>query len=91
MASRTLATNGARIGLDPALAADRLRAIVEEAGGAVVEMADPAQLPRAAKNAVEIEGARRAHRATAWPSRASCAGWTGRSRAPSTRSARPPG
>ena len=56
-----LAANGARIGLDPALAADRLRAIVEEAGGTVVEMADPAQLPRAAKNAVEIEGARRAH------------------------------
>ena len=57
----TLAANGARIGLDPALAADRLRAVVEEAGGEVVEMADPAQLPRATKNAVEIAGARRAH------------------------------
>lgn len=56
-----LAGNGARIGLDPALAADRLRGLIEEAGGSVIEMPDPAQLPRATKNAVEIEGARRAH------------------------------
>lgn len=56
-----LAGNGGRIGLDPQLAADRLRIIVEEARGHVVEMTDPAQLPRATKNGAEIEGARKAH------------------------------
>ncbi|NMG41509.1 M24 family metallopeptidase [Chelativorans sp. ZYF759] len=56
-----LCSHAAAIGLDPALAADRLRGLIEEAGGSVVEMADPAQLPRATKNATEIEGARRAH------------------------------
>ncbi|WP_061931100.1 aminopeptidase P family protein [Aureimonas sp. AU22] len=50
-----------RIMLDPALAADRLREVVEGAGGTVVAGADPARLPRARKNAVEIEGSRRAH------------------------------
>ncbi len=53
---------GDRIGLDPSLAAERLRLIVEEAGGAVVEVGDPARLPRATKNAVELIGARSAHR-----------------------------
>ena len=48
--------------LDPALAADALRVVVEDAGGSVVEADDPARLPRARKNTVEIEGARRAHR-----------------------------
>lgn len=56
-----LARQDAAIGLDPALAADRLRSLVEEAGGKVLEMPDPAQLPRATKNPAEIEGARRAH------------------------------
>ncbi|WP_062216903.1 aminopeptidase P family protein [Aureimonas sp. D3] len=47
--------------LDPALAADRLSRIVTKVGGRVIEKEDPARLPRARKNAVEIEGSRRAH------------------------------
>lgn len=58
----SLAREGAKIGLDPALAPERLRDLVEEAGGAVVLMADPARLPRATKNAGEIGGSRAAHR-----------------------------
>ena len=42
---------GPRSRLDPALAAERLRMIVEENGGSVVAMTDPARLPRATKNA----------------------------------------
>lgn len=57
-----LATSGGRIGLDPALAADRLRSLIEENRGTVVAMADPARLPRATKNSAEIEGTRAAHR-----------------------------
>ena len=53
--------DGRRVMLDPALAADRLREIVDAAGGTVVHGTDPARLPRARKNAVEIEGSRRAH------------------------------
>lgn len=56
-----LAAGGASIALDPALAADQLRRIVEGAGGKVIEAADPARLPRAQKNEVEIRGARAAH------------------------------
>ncbi|SJZ63235.1 aminopeptidase P family protein [Consotaella salsifontis] len=51
----------ARILLDPALAAEQLREIVEGAGGAVVEGPDPARLPRAIKNETEIAGSRLAH------------------------------
>jgi Xaa-Pro aminopeptidase len=57
-----LAKSGARIALDPALAADRLRMLVEENGGTIVSVADPARLPRATKNQAEIAGARAAHR-----------------------------
>jgi Xaa-Pro aminopeptidase len=57
-----IAKSGARMALDPALAADRLRRLIEEAGGPVVEAADPARIPRATKNAVELAGAREAHR-----------------------------
>lgn len=56
------AKTGARIGLDPVLAADRLRMLVEGHGGKVATMPDPARLPRATKNATEIAGARAAHR-----------------------------
>jgi Xaa-Pro aminopeptidase len=56
------AAQGARIGLDPSLAADRLRLIVEDNGGTVVRLADPARLPRAVKNEAELEGSRAAHR-----------------------------
>lgn len=57
-----LAKAGARISLDPVLAADRLRMIVEENHGTIVEAADPARLPRATKNDVELAGTRAAHR-----------------------------
>ena len=57
-----LAAEDAAIALDPALAADRLRTIVEEGGGKVVQAPDPARLPRAAKNAAEVAGTRAAHR-----------------------------
>lgn len=57
-----LAKSGARIGLDPVLAAERLRMLVAGNGGTVVTMPDPARLPRATKNATEIAGARAAHR-----------------------------
>jgi len=59
---RRLAEAGTRIALDPQLAADRLRMVVEEAGGAIVDAADPARLPRATKNRRELEGSRAAHR-----------------------------
>jgi Xaa-Pro aminopeptidase len=57
-----LAGEGAVVALDPALAAERLRLIVEEAGGTVIEAQDPARLPRATKNPTEIAGSRDAHR-----------------------------
>ena len=57
-----LAAAGARISLDPALAAERLKTLVLEAGGDVVPSADPARIPRATKNDAEIAGARAAHR-----------------------------
>lgn len=56
------ARGGEKIGLDAALAAERLRLVVEEAGGTVVPLPDPARLPRATKNEAELDGARAAHR-----------------------------
>jgi Xaa-Pro aminopeptidase len=58
----TLAKNGASIALDPVLAADRLRMLVEDNGGSVIAAADPARIPRATKNQAEINGSRAAHR-----------------------------
>lgn len=52
---------GKAVMLDPALSAERLARIVAQEGGRVVEKEDPARLPRARKNPVEIEGSRRAH------------------------------
>lgn len=57
-----LAKDGARIALDPVLAADRLRMLAEDNGGTVVLAADPARIPRATKNQAEIAGSRAAHR-----------------------------
>lgn len=57
-----IATSGGKIALDPALAAERLRLIVEENGGTVLSLPDPARLPRAIKNAAELQGSRAAHR-----------------------------
>ncbi len=61
-ALRALAAAGKRVGLDPQLAADQLRRLVEEHGGKVVAMSDPASLPRACKNDAELAGTRAAHR-----------------------------
>ncbi len=58
----SIARGGARVALDPLLTAERLRALVADNGGTVVEMQDPARIPRATKNAAEIAGARAAHR-----------------------------
>ena len=57
-----LAAAGTRIGLDPLLAAQHLKTIVEANGGTVVKLADPTRLPRATKNEAEIAGTRAAHR-----------------------------
>jgi Xaa-Pro aminopeptidase len=57
-----LAKGGAKVALDPVLAAEKLRTLVTENGGAVVNAADPARIPRATKNSAEISGARAAHR-----------------------------
>ncbi|BCH24138.1 aminopeptidase P family protein [Mesorhizobium sp. L-8-3] len=57
-----LAAKDARIALDPKLAAERLRTLLEENGGKVLQLADPARLPRATKNEAEIAGTRAAHR-----------------------------
>ncbi|ESX99306.1 aminopeptidase P family protein [Mesorhizobium sp. LNJC405B00] len=57
-----LAKGGAKIALDPVLAADKLRMLVEDNGGTFVSAADPARIPRATKNQAEIAGSRAAHR-----------------------------
>lgn len=57
-----LAKDGARIALDPALAAEKLRMLIEDNGGTVVATPDPARTPRATKNQAEIAGSRAAHR-----------------------------
>jgi Xaa-Pro aminopeptidase len=57
-----LAQSGAAIALDSATAADALTRLVKGAGGKTVSSADPVSQLKAAKNATEIEGARRAHR-----------------------------
>lgn len=59
---RRLSASGTMVALDPALAAEKLRLVVEQAGGRVVPMPDPARLPRATKNSAELDGARAAHR-----------------------------
>ncbi|PHP67809.1 X-Pro aminopeptidase [Zhengella mangrovi] len=56
-----LAKEGKAIGLDPQLAAEKLRLLVTGNGGQCVAMPDPARLPRACKNATELQGSRAAH------------------------------
>ena len=56
------AATNAKVGLDGNLAAAALAEIVEQAGGSVVALTDPASLPRATKTAAEIAGSRDAHR-----------------------------
>ncbi|MBA1139051.1 aminopeptidase P family protein [Mesorhizobium neociceri] len=57
-----LAKGGAKIALDPVLAAEKLRMLVGDNGGTVVAAPDPARIPRATKNQAEIAGSRAAHR-----------------------------
>jgi Xaa-Pro aminopeptidase len=57
-----LAGKGARIALDPVLAAEKLRMVIEANGGTVVAATDPARIPRATKNSAELDGSRAAHR-----------------------------
>lgn len=49
------------IGLDYALAAEKLKIVIEQNGGTVRPFADPARLPRAVKNEGELAGTRAAH------------------------------
>jgi len=56
-----LAAEGKRILIDPDQAPFALAQIVEARGGTLVEAADPARLPRAVKNAVELQGSANAH------------------------------
>jgi Xaa-Pro aminopeptidase len=57
---KTAAAEGG-VMLDPDLAPYVLMGLVEEAGGKVVEAADPVRMPRATKNKAELEGATKAH------------------------------
>ncbi|MER8464372.1 aminopeptidase P family protein [Mesorhizobium sp. M1396] len=57
-----LAKSGAKVALDPVLAADKLRMLIEANGGTVIAAVDPARIPRATKNQAEINGSRAAHR-----------------------------
>lgn len=56
-----LAAEGKRIFIDPDHAPFALAEIVRSKGGTLVEAADPARLPRACKNDVELQGSARAH------------------------------
>ncbi|WP_332066042.1 aminopeptidase P family protein [Bartonella sp. CB189] len=55
------AQRGMTFALDPRLACDKLRIVIEEEGKYFVPLTDPAALPRAVKNAAELDGARKAH------------------------------
>lgn len=50
-----------KVAVDPALAPEKFAAILREAGAEIIEAPDPCALPRACKNAVELDGARTAH------------------------------
>jgi Xaa-Pro aminopeptidase len=55
------AVGGAKILIDADATAIALAKVIEDAGGVVVEATDPARLPRAVKNAVELRGSAEAH------------------------------
>ncbi len=56
-----LAASGVSLVLDPDHAAFALADRIRKDGGTVIEAPDPARLPRACKNPVELEGSARAH------------------------------
>jgi Xaa-Pro aminopeptidase len=55
-------SNGAPVQVDPATAASWIFDRLEKAGGDIRRAADPCLLPKACKNAVELDGTRAAHR-----------------------------
>ncbi|WP_454849881.1 aminopeptidase P family protein [Rhizobium binxianense] len=57
----SVSKDGGRVLIDPDIASHALAEIIRKAGGEVVEGADPAKLPRAVKNGVEINGSAAAH------------------------------
>ena len=61
LASALRDLKGRRVLVDPAVSSAWYFDALEDAGAKIVRAADPCALPRARKNAVEIEGARRAH------------------------------
>ncbi len=56
-----LGAAGRRIRLDPATTPHRLLRVLETAGAEIDRAADPCQMPKAIKTAVELDGARSAH------------------------------
>lgn len=58
---RALSREGKRILIDPDQAPFALSEAIRTAGGTVVEAIDPARLPRARKNAAELQGSAKAH------------------------------
>ncbi|MCB1491871.1 MAG: aminopeptidase P family protein [Rhodobiaceae bacterium] len=59
--------SGRKVGVDPALTPYAVILALEAAGATIVKTTDPVQMPRAIKNATEIEGARSAHHRDAVP------------------------
>jgi Xaa-Pro aminopeptidase len=57
-----LAAEGGRVQLDPATAASWIFDRLEAAGAQIHRAADPCLLPKACKNAIEVDGTRAAHR-----------------------------
>ncbi|WP_455480363.1 aminopeptidase P family protein [Bartonella sp. B12(2025)] len=55
------AQKGTTFALDPQLTCEKLRMVIEEEGRSFISLSDPASLPRAIKNATELDGARKAH------------------------------
>lgn len=56
-----LGDKGATVLLDPAWVAEAINSLIENNGGTIVAAPDLCLLPKARKNAVEVEGARQAH------------------------------
>ena len=56
-----IASSGARIMLDGSISPYALKALIEKAGGEIIDAKDPVSLARATKNDVELAGARAAH------------------------------
>lgn len=57
----SLGKSGAKVMIDPALAGIGIADAITGAGGTLVEAQDPVLLPKAVKNATELQGTREAH------------------------------